>query len=365
MISCVNVVGARPNFMKIAPLHAAMKKSGRFSTHFVHTGQHYDVSLSEVFFRDLGLPTPDRSLEIGSGTHAQQTASAMLRLEPVLSEIAPDLVVVVGDVNSTLAAALTAAKMGIAVAHVEAGLRSRDWSMPEEINRVVADVLSDLLFAPSEDAVASLRSEGIPAERIHLVGNIMIDSLQTSLERADHSDIVQRLELAPARYFVSTLHRPSNVDDPMLLERVVEILISVAKLLPVVLVAHPRTAQRLKDGGRAARLPTERVRVIQPLGHLDFLRLVRDSAAVLTDSGGIQEETTVMGIPCITLRNRTERPITVDLGTNRVTGLDLEAVLVAARQAMTGVKQHARPPLWDGHTAERIVHVLIQHFAQS
>jgi UDP-N-acetylglucosamine 2-epimerase (non-hydrolysing) len=365
MISCVNVVGARPNFMKIAPLQAAMQKSGRFATHLVHTGQHYDVEMSDVFFRDLGLPIPDVSLEIGSGTHAQQTASAMLKLELVLSQIAPNLVVVVGDVNSTLAAALTATKMGIAVAHVEAGLRSRDWTMPEEINRVVTDVLSSLLFAPSDDAVANLRNEGIPAERIHLVGNIMIDSLQLSLEHADRSDVVQQLGLVPARYFVSTLHRPSNVDDPKLLQRVVEILISVAKLLPVVLVAHPRTAQRIKDAGAAAKLAAGRVRVIQPLGHFDFLRLVRDSTAVLTDSGGIQEETTVMGIPCITLRDRTERPITVFLGTNRVTGLDVDAVLVAARDAMGRVKEYALPPLWDGHTAERIVRVLIEHFANS
>ncbi len=365
MISCVNVVGARPNFMKMAPLHRAMAASDAFATCLVHTGQHYDVSMSDVFFRDLGLQEPDVDLDVGSGTHSEQTARAMVGLERVLTDVSPDLVVVVGDVNSTLAGALTAAKLRIPVAHVEAGLRSYDRTMPEEINRVVADVLSDLLFAPSSDAVENLRREGIPDERIHLVGNIMIDSLEACLERPAASMILEDLALEPREYFLTTLHRPSNVDDPEALAAVVRILSQVRRLLPTVLVAHPRTSRRLTGTRSMQRLVANGVRVIEPLGYLDFLKLLAHASAVLTDSGGIQEEATVLGIPCITLRDRTERPITVTQGTNRVTGLDLDAILEAARDALSGGAKPSRPPLWDGHTAQRIVDVLLRSLDHS
>lgn len=360
MISCVNIVGARPNFMKMAPLQRAMAASREFSTCLVHTGQHYDVAMSEVFFNDLGLPTPDVDLDVGSGTHSEQTARAMKGLGRVLAEVSPDLVVVVGDVNSTLAGALTAAKLGIPIAHVEAGLRSYDRTMPEEVNRVVADVLSDFLFAPSQDAVVNLQAEGIPDERIHLVGNIMIDSLEASLDRAAGSEILEEFSLQPGGYFVATLHRPSNVDQPKSLSAAISVLSEVGRLLPTVLVAHPRTSERLAGTRSMESLDRERVMVVDPLGYLDFLKLLSSAAGVFTDSGGIQEEATVLGIPCITLRDRTERPVTVTQGSNRVTGMDLEAVGSAARDALEGKFQSSRPPLWDGRTAERIVDVLLR-----
>jgi UDP-N-acetylglucosamine 2-epimerase (non-hydrolysing) len=362
LIRAVNVVGARPNFMKVAPIHRAMRDAGGFEPLLVHTGQHYDREMSEVFFDELGLPQPDVSLGVGSGSHAEQTAGVMLALEPVLRGRRPDVVVVVGDVNSTLAAALTAAKLSIPVAHVEAGLRSFDRSMPEELNRVVADVLSDVHFAPSRDAVENLRNEGIPAERIHLVGNVMIDSLLACRERARSSTVLDRLGVDPGAYFLATVHRPSNVDAPQDLRRVADILTRVGALLPVILAAHPRTANVLAAAGLGPELERGGVRIIGPLGYLDFLQLMAESAAVLTDSGGIQEETTVLGVPCITLRDRTERPITVTEGTNTVTGLDANAVLLAAGFALDGRPTARRPELWDGRAAVRIVRVLAQWF---
>lgn len=359
-ITAVNVVGARPNFMKIAPLQRAMAASGRFRPFLVHTGQHYDPLLSSVFFEDLALPPPDVTLDVGSGSHAEQTAATMLRLEPVLLDLSPDVVVTVGDVNSTLGAALTAAKLCIPLAHVEAGLRSRDRTMPEEINRIVTDVLSDFLFAPSADAVDNLASEGIPPERIHLVGNIMIDSLQWSLARAGSSRIARELGLVPKGFVLATVHRPSNVDAPDALAAVVEILGEVAAHQPVVLVAHPRTMERLEGARIEGTLQARGVRVIPPLGYPDFLHLMTMATAVLTDSGGVQEESTVLGIPCITLRDRTERPITVAEGTNTVTGVDRAAVMEAFAKATRVQARPRRPPLWDGHTAERIVQILVQ-----
>jgi UDP-N-acetylglucosamine 2-epimerase (non-hydrolysing) len=340
-----------------------MVRSEAFSPYLVHTGQHYDASMSEVFFQDLRLPRPDMTLDIGSGTHAEQTARAMLGLEPVLSEIAPDVVVVVGDVNSTLAGAMAAAKLELPLAHVEAGLRSFDRTMPEEINRVVADVLSDFLFAPSRDAIENLRQEGISPERIHFVGNVMIDSMLASLKRAESSQVLEVLDVCPNEYFVATVHRPANVDHPDHLASLVAIFLEVARLRRTVVVAHPRTARRLAESGERQRLDAGGVQVIEPLGYLDFLKLMANATAMLTDSGGIQEESTVLGIPCITLRDRTERPITVAEGTNRITGLDQQAVLQAARDALQRRSPPVQPELWDGHASQRIVDVLISQLS--
>ena len=363
MIRVVEVAGARPNFMKIGPLHAAMNRAGVFDITLVHTGQHYDRDMSDVFLRDLGLPEPRYALDVGSGTHAEQTAQVMLRLEPHLGRERPDVLLVVGDVNSTLAAALTAAKLLIPVAHVEAGLRSRDRSMPEEINRLVTDAISDLLFAPSMDAVDNLLSEGVEERRIHLVGNVMIDSLEALLHIAQRSRILELLELAPKRFLVATLHRPSNVDGDASLHQVVEALSAAASFMPLVFVAHPRTQRRLEETAFARKLDTRGVRVLEPLGYVDFLKLMSSAAGVLTDSGGIQEETTVLGVPCLTVRDTTERPVTVTEGTNHVVGLDVERITKAVADIAKGEAPNPRrPPLWDGHAAERIVAILEREF---
>jgi UDP-N-acetylglucosamine 2-epimerase (non-hydrolysing) len=320
--------------------------------------------MSGVFVQDLGLPKPDFELGVGSGTHAEQTAQVMLRMEPYLLERQPDLVVVVGDVNSTVAAALTAAKLQIPVAHVEAGLRSFDRTMPEEINRILTDVLSDLLFAPSPDAVRNLLREGIPESKIHLVGNVMIDSLDALLPRAQQSDVVERLGLRPDSYLVATLHRPSNVDSRATLSEVSKILAVAGSLMPTVLVAHPRMQGRLRVTGKWERLEAGNVRIIEPLGYLEFLALMSTAAAVLTDSGGIQEETTVLGITCLTMRDTTERPITVTEGTNQIVGLDVERVRQAVERIAAGERAEARrPDLWDGKAAERIVEIVARAFA--
>jgi UDP-N-acetylglucosamine 2-epimerase (non-hydrolysing) len=357
------VAGARPNYMKIAPIHRAMLETGGFDPVFVHTGQHYDWEMSEVFLRDLGLPPPDVELGVGSGSQAEQTARVMLRLEPVLVQHAPDVVVVVGDVNSTLGAALAAVKVGIPVAHVEAGLRSFDRTMPEEVNRVLTDVVSEVLFAPSPDGVANLAAEGIAASRVHLVGNVMIDSLEWLLPRAGESDVLDRLGFGPREYLVATLHRPSNVDGDASLTVVVDLLMAAAASLPVLFVVHPRTKKRLIEAGLSARVASDGVRLVEPLGYLDFLCLISRSAGVLTDSGGIQEETTVLGVPCLTLRERTERPITVTEGTNQVVGRDRDRVEEAVRRLGNGhAVRPRRPALWDGKAAERAVDVLRARF---
>lgn len=360
MTKVVSVAGARPNFMKVAPVHRALIDAGCDST-IVHTGQHYDEGMSQIFFDDLGLDRPEHYLGVGSGSHSWQTAEVMQRLEPVLVEQRPDVVVVVGDVNSTVAGALTATKLDIPVAHVEAGLRSYDRSMPEETNRVVTDVVSDLLFAPSSDAVDNLLQEGISKERIHLVGNVMIDSLKGLLPAASKSMALESLSLSKGGYFLATLHRPTNVDEPGALKRAVGILESVGSVLPVVLVAHPRTTQRLVDFGIQSQ--SSGLRIIEPLGYIDFLQLMKSARGVLTDSGGIQEETTVLGIPCLTLRENTERPITVTEGTNRVVGLD-ESAIIQAAQAIAGSEPRAprRPELWDGQAAQRIGEVITRRF---
>src|SRR5262245_7375844 len=328
MIKVVNVVGARPNFMKMAPIIAALgRHRHEVEQLLVHTGQHYDHAMSGSFFHDLGMPTPDINLDAGSGSHAEQTARVMLAFEPVLAGIDPDWVVVVGDVNSTLACALVASKMGIKVAHVEAGLRSFDRTMPEEINRVLTDRISDLLLTPSPDADENLRREGIRPQSIVRVGNVMIDTLYQQLERAKSSMILGTLDLEPCGFAVVTLHRPANVDDPGTLRNLFSALEEIARQLTIVFPAHPRTQARMQEFGIAS---PEGVKVIDPLGYHDFLKLWSNSRMVLTDSGGLQEETTVLGIPCLTLRENTERPITLQQGTNHLVGLDAQRITTVA-----------------------------------
>jgi UDP-N-acetylglucosamine 2-epimerase (non-hydrolysing) len=362
MLKVINVVGARPNFMKVAPIVAAMKaRPEKFQPLVVHTGQHYDADMSDSFFRDLNLPQPDTHLEVGSGSHAVQTAAVMQRFEPVVLREKPDWVLVVGDVNSTIACALVCVKLQVRVAHVEAGLRSRDRTMPEEINRLLTDQIADLLFTPSRDADANLRAEGIPEERIRFVGNVMIDSLQQNLERARQSSARKALGVDGIDYAVMTLHRPSNVDFPETFARILDALESITQTLPIVFPVHPRTRKTIAELGLGERVGAmKNLRLIDPLGYLDFLSLYSGSRLVLTDSGGIQEETTALGIPCLTLRENTERPITVELGTNVVVGTDPEKIVNAAAAALNGAgrKIAQQPPLWDGHTSERILDVL-------
>ncbi len=362
MLKVVTVVGARPNFMKVAPIVAAMNaRPGKFEPLLVHTGQHYDASMSDAFFSDLDLPQPDRHLGVGSGSHAAQTAAVMERFEPVVIEERPDWVLVVGDVNSTLACALVCVKLGIKVAHVEAGLRSRDRTMPEEINRLLTDQIADLLLTPSQDADANLLAEGIPPARIRFVGNVMIDSLLKNLERARTSSIKTELGLADQPYAALTLHRPSNVDNRKTFEEILSALEAIAERLPIIFPVHPRTRKTIVELGLSGRVSEiGNLRLIDPLGYIDFLALYSDSSLVLTDSGGLQEETTALGIPCLTLRETTERPITVECGTNVVVGTDTRRIISAAQAALNGKKTTAprQPPLWDGHTAERILDVL-------
>jgi len=355
-VKILHVVGARPNFMKVAPVLAQLRKKAGVQQILVHTGQHYDAKMSDVFFQDLGMPDPDVHLGVGSGSHAQQTAKVMVEIEPVLAREKPDVVVVAGDVNSTVAVALVAAKMGLAIAHIEAGLRSRDWTMPEEINRVLTDRLSALLFTPSRDGDENLESEGIDPRRVHFVGNVMIDSLQAALPRARESRIHARLELDRKGYALATLHRPSNVDDPAALSRLMSALAEVAAQVPLVFPIHPRTRARLPAGFEAKGL-----KLVEPLGYLDFLALTADARLVMTDSGGIQEETTALGVPCLTLRENTERPVTVDVGTNQLVGTDPAKAVAAAREVLAGrAKPGGIPELWDGRAAGRVADVLVR-----
>jgi UDP-N-acetylglucosamine 2-epimerase (non-hydrolysing) len=358
MLKILNVVGARPNFMKIAPLVEAMKRREQeFAPLLVHTGQHYDAAMSDAFFRDLQLPQPDVYLDVGSLSHAAQTAAIMQSFEPVLLRERPDWVVVVGDVNSTLACALVAAKLNVKVAHVEAGLRSRDRSMPEEINRILTDQIADLLLTPSADANANLQTEGISSDRIRLVGNIMIDSLYANLPRAAESAIRRNLGIE-GPYGVLTLHRPSNVDRQDVFSGIIDALDEITVRLPIVFPVHPRTRRMLDELGLAERIErNKRLRLTDPLSYLEFLNLFSGAKLLLTDSGGIQEEATVLGIPCLTLRENTERPITVEVGTNRVVGVDPLKIKTAAFEVLDSNESMSGrvPPLWDGHTADRIL----------
>ncbi len=356
MKTIVHVIGARPNYMKIAPLIEALRARTPFRQVLVNTGQHYDDLMARAFVEDLGLPTPDYNLGVGSASHAVQTAKVMIEFEQVCLAERPDLVVVVGDVNSTVAASLVAAKLLIPVAHVEAGLRSRDRTMPEEINRIVTDRLSELLLTPSRDANDNLRAEGTPDEKVHLVGNIMIDSLFRHLPTATLERVRERIPVEPRRYGVLTLHRPSNVDESDVFGRIMRAVRTIAADMPIVFPVHPRTRRRMEefgfeesDGG---------VRLTDPLGYIDFLSLTSNARLILTDSGGLQEESTALGIPCLTLRENTERPVTVTHGTNQIVGTDPDAILAAYRRAMEPSRPVQRPELWDGRTAERISDVL-------
>lgn len=356
------IAGARPNFMKVAPIWAEMKRrSNEFAPVIVHTGQHYDAAMSDAFFEDLELPEPDIHLGVGSASHAVQTARIMTAFEPVVLEQRPDWVVVVGDVNSTIACALVCAKLGVKVAHIEAGLRSRDRTMPEEINRILTDAISDLLFTTSQDADENLKAEGIAPDKIRFVGNVMIDSLQQHLKVAERSSVRSDLGVNELDYAVVTLHRPSNVDDKDVLGGILDALIAIAEELPIIFPVHPRTRGRIDEFGLTDRIAASGVRIIEPLGYVDFLRLYSGARLVLTDSGGIQEETTVLGIECLTMRHNTERPVTIEMGTNVLVGTDAERIRTAAFGALTKGTRNDEvriPPLWDGKAARRVCDVL-------
>lgn len=354
----VFVAGARPNFMKVAPLLEELHHNGVFESVFIHTGQHYDSKLSACFFQDLNLPEPNYFLGVGSGSHAQQTAEIMKRFEPVLVAEHPDCVIVVGDVNSTMAAAIVAAKMQIPIVHVEAGLRSFDRSMPEEINRIITDAISDILLVTEESGRQNLLREGISADRIHLVGNLMIDSLHRSLDASRQSDILRRLRVAPRSFGLVTLHRPANVDRCEQLDEILDALVEISQSLPLFFPVHPRTQAQLAGYPRMSG----RVVLLDPLGYIDFLCLMSNSAVVLTDSGGVQEETTALGIPCITLRNNTERPVTIEQGTNILAGTCKKTILAAWNEMQERPKSSRIPHFWDGITASRCVAVLQEYF---
>jgi UDP-N-acetylglucosamine 2-epimerase (non-hydrolysing) len=349
----VCVAAARPNFMKVKPVLTALERAGA-EVVLVHTGQHYDHGMSDVFFEELRLRPPDHHLGVGSGSHGEQTGRLMAAFEPLLEKIEPDVVVVVGDVNSTLACALVAAKSGARVAHVEAGLRSRDWSMPEEVNRVVADRVSDYLFAPSADAVTNLHGEGYRPDQVYLVGNVMVDTLLANLDEARRSDVHARLNVPRDSYGLVTLHRPANVDSPQRLCALLDALSRIAGQCPLVFPMHPRTRRML------AGVPVSPALSLVPsVGYLDFIALQAGARIVLTDSGGVQEETTVLGVPCLTLRENTERPITISEGTNRLAGVEPEAIVAAARRVLADPPPPRRPALWDGHAGDRIAAVLV------
>jgi UDP-N-acetylglucosamine 2-epimerase (non-hydrolysing) len=358
------VAGARPNFMKIAPLTKAFADGGiRFR--IVHTGQHYDVRMSQTFFEELGIPAPDVNLEVGSGSHSWQIAEVLRRIEPELDANRPDAVLVVGDVNSTLAAAIAAVKLGIPLAHVEAGLRSFDRAMPEETNRVLTDAISRWLFTSEPSGEANLLREGVPAERIHFVGNVMIDTLRAHRGRTDGERVARGLGLEPKGYAVMTLHRPSNVDDAGRFGSILRAVRQIAAELPVVFVVHPRTRARLGPTGLVEEAEAGRLLLIEPLGYLAMLGLMDASRFVLTDSGGIQEETTALGVPCLTLRENTERPVTIEVGCNRLVGWRSEAIVAATRDLLAGSASPPRTPdKWDGRAAERIAAVLSHDLQQ-
>jgi len=350
------VAGARPNFMKIAPLMKVLaKRADRFEPTLVHTGQHYDQAMSESFFRDLGIPEPDVNLGVGSGSHAEQTAEVLVKIEALLIEIKPHAILVVGDVNSTLAATIAAVKLHIPVAHVEAGLRSGDRAMPEEVNRLMTDAVSHWLFTTEPEGNVNLRREGVPDGKIHFVGNVMIDTLLTHREEAMKLDTLERLGLESGQYAVLTLHRPSNVDSPDQLRRLFDVLGRLNESVPVIFPVHPRTAHAIEEhlGGYPLKL-----QLTEPLGYLDFLRLLIGAKMVLTDSGGIQEETTALGVTCLTLRDSTERPITVTEGTNTIVGSNPDAIEDAIKKQLASPPKGRCPDLWDGHAADRIIDIL-------
>ncbi len=372
-ISVACIVGARPNFMKMAPILAAFARRGDIAATLIHTGQHYDVEMNAVFFEQLGLPDPDLNLEVGSGSQTVQTARVMMGLEEAFEANRPDLVLVVGDVNSTVAAALVAAKMRIPLAHVEAGLRSFDMDMPEEINRLVTDRLSDLLLTTERAAQAQLESEGVAPGAIHFVGNVMIDTLLANLDRAlpIEATLTSRGMAADAAaqvagdYALVTLHRPSNVDDPAQLDGLLAVLGELSQTLPLVFTMHPRTRARIEQAGLSHRVELPNFHAVTPLAYFEMLGAMKSARLVITDSGGLQEETTALGVPCLTVRDNTERPITITEGTNTLVGSDPEALRNEAARALSGDNKQGRiPELWDGQAAERIAQVIAAHFGR-
>jgi len=357
----INVVGARPNFIKIAALFKAYQAHKDIEPVLVHTGQHYDRQMSDLFFRQLEIPEPDMNLEVGSASHTVQTAEIMKRFEPVASEHKPDAVLVVGDVNSTIACGLVAVKQGIKLVHVEAGLRSFDRSMPEEINRILTDAISDLLFCSEQSGVDNLRREGMPDEKVFLVGNVMIDALLRNREKAKDSKVLDKLGVSVDGYAVLTLHRPANVDNPTVFGGILDAIDVIQGQMPVVFPTHPRTRENLAATSLGGKIENMRgVVLTDPLSYFDFLKLMSSARVVLTDSGGIQEETTILKVPCLTLRENTERPVTAEIGTNRVVGVDTERIVAAFMEELSAPTIHSRiPQLWDGHAAERIVRILL------
>lgn len=361
MIKIICVCGARPNFMKIAPLMRAFKENGNFQTLLVHTGQHYDEKMSKLFFEELEIPKPDINLEVGSGSHAVQTADVMKRFEPVVIDFKPDYVLVVGDVNSTIACGLVAVKLGVKLIHVEAGLRSFDRTMPEEINRLLTDSISDLLFVTEQSGIDNLENEGVPAEKIHFVGNVMIDTLLANREKAEKSDILKKLNLEKKKYAVITLHRPSNVDDMNNLSKIISAFEVIQKDLKLVFPIHPRTKKNIEGSVLQKRVAAMgNLILLEPIGYLDFLKLTANAALVLTDSGGIQEETTILQVPCMTLRENTERPITITEGTNRLVHIDTNDILKHYKEVKAGhfKGKDMTPKFWDGKAANRIALIL-------
>jgi UDP-N-acetylglucosamine 2-epimerase (non-hydrolysing) len=355
----INIVGARPNFMKIAPLMEAYKKSAEINPLLLHTGQHYDSKMSELFFEELKIPKPDIYLNIGSDTQAKQVARIMMAFEDVCLAEKPDAILVVGDVNSTMACSLVACKMGIKIIHLEAGLRSFDRTMPEEINRIITDKLADILLTPSLDANENLKKEGVSDDKIHLVGNIMVDTLLKFLPLAEKSDILEKLQLKPKQYLLVTLHRPSNVDDMISLQPILQTLDLLSQKIQIVFPVHPRTLKNIFLYKLEHLL--KNLIITEPLGYFDFQKLMFDSRLVITDSGGIQEETTVLKIPCITLRENTERPVTITEGSNELAGSEMEKLKFFTEKVInSNWKQSNVPKLWDGNTAHRVVDVIIE-----
>jgi UDP-N-acetylglucosamine 2-epimerase (non-hydrolysing) len=367
MIKIICIAGARPNFMKIAPIMEAFHRHPGIQPFLVHTGQHYDEKMSDLFFVELGIPEPDINLGIGSGSHVVQTAEIMKAFEPIClggyaggTQQKPDYVLVVGDVNSTIACGLVAVKLGIKLIHVEAGLRSGDRTMPEEINRLLTDSISDLLFCTEKSGVENLRKENIADEKIHLVGNVMIDTLLKNRDKAEQSPILDVMKLTPKYYATMTLHRPSNVDDPMIFGGLLDAIEVIQKDMPIIFPIHPRTRKNIVTFGMQERVDRmARLRLVEPMGYLDFLKLNAHAYVVLTDSGGLQEETTILQVPCITLRENTERPVTCEVGSNQLAGVDPKAILAAYQKIRDGQLATPRiPELWDGKAAERIAEII-------